>query len=212
MNTLHRFVCFAAAAALATVSLAQSSTSTPRQSTPDSRSGNPTTNAQPDARGADARASERSAEKREDAAKSERATKISRADRRFLQKAAESGMKEVTVSEAVLAHLAHSQTQQFARMMVRDHSENNQELMALAERKGVQLPERNERLTRKWSEKSEGADDRYMKEMVADHKKTINLFEKGAKSEDPEIAAFAQKTLPKLQQHLQMAQGHRMEH
>jgi putative membrane protein len=44
-----------------------------------------------------------------------------------------------------------------------------------------------------------------MKEMVSDHKDAVDLFEKASKSDDPDIAAFASKTLPKLQAHLQHA-------
>jgi putative membrane protein len=187
MKTLQAIVCFAAAAAIATASLAQSSTPSPNESTQNRRSTKATSG------------------------EGNRAVKVSRSDRRFLEKAAEAGMKEVAVSEAVMMHLTHSQTKQFAQMMVNDHTAANQELMMLAQRKGVELPAKDERLARKWAERAEGADDRYMKEMVADHRKVVALFEKGARSEDPEIAAFAQKTLPKLQQHLMMAQGHRME-
>jgi putative membrane protein len=42
--------------------------------------------------------------------------------------------------------------------------------------------------------------------MVSDHEDAVRLFERGSKSSDPDIAAFAQKTLPTLQHHLMMAQ------
>jgi len=42
--------------------------------------------------------------------------------------------------------------------------------------------------------------------MVADHLGAVKLFENASKSDDPDIAAFAQKTLPTLQHHLMMAQ------
>jgi putative membrane protein len=50
-------------------------------------------------------------------------------------------------------------------------------------------------------------DRRYAESMGVDaHEDTIELFEKAAGSaEDADIKAFAQKTLPKLQQHLKMA-------
>jgi putative membrane protein len=42
---------------------------------------------------------------------------------------------------------------------------------------------------------------------VKDHEKAVKLFQKEAQSgQDPELKQFAQQTLPKLQQHLQMAQ------
>ena len=45
-----------------------------------------------------------------------------------------------------------------------------------------------------------------IKEMVSDHLGAVKLFENASKSADPDIAAFAQKTLPTLQHHLMMAQ------
>jgi putative membrane protein len=55
---------------------------------------------------------------------------------------------------------------------------------------------------------SAGAFDRaYMDQMVVDHKKTIARFEGEAKSgKDPELKAFAAKTLPTLTDHLKMAE------
>jgi putative membrane protein len=41
--------------------------------------------------------------------------------------------------------------------------------------------------------------------MNMDHDKAIALFEGASKSADPEFAGFAQKTLPTLQEHKQLA-------
>jgi putative membrane protein len=42
---------------------------------------------------------------------------------------------------------------------------------------------------------------------VTAHEDTVKLFQKAsADAKDPEVKAFATKTLPKLQHHLQMAQ------
>ena len=56
----------------------------------------------------------------------------------------------------------------------------------------------------KWSKKDKDLDDDYIKEMKEDHEDAVKLFEKGSKSDDADIAAFAQKTLPTLQHHLSM--------
>jgi putative membrane protein len=79
--------------------------------------------------------------------------------------------------------------------------------MALAQKKGVMLPARDKtmKFEEKWSKKTKDLDDDYVKEMVDDHQDAVDLFENAAKSDDPEIAAFAMKILPKLQQHLSMA-------
>jgi putative membrane protein len=130
---------------------------------------------------------------------------LKRSDRNFFEKAAKSGMKEVAVSQTSMDRLMNPQVKSFAQMMVNDHSAANSELMALAAKKGVTLPPKDMKLEEKWSKKSKDVDEDYMDAMVDDHQEAVDLFEKAAKSEDAEIAAFAQKTPPTLQQHLSMA-------
>jgi putative membrane protein len=58
-------------------------------------------------------------------------------------------------------------------------------------------------------EKLKGAafDREYVRDMVQDHQKDVQEFQKEAQSgSNPQLKAFAQETLPTLQQHLQMAQ------
>jgi putative membrane protein len=133
--------------------------------------------------------------------------KLSHRDRNFIEEAAKGGMKEVQISQAVLAKLTVPAAKDFANMMVNDHMAANAELTALASQKGVTLPEAKERVIKKWSDNDHNVDHDYIEQMEEDHEETIKLFEKGAKSEDPDIAAFAQKTLPKLRQHLSLLQS-----
>lgn len=134
------------------------------------------------------------------------AADLSHSDRSFFDKAAKGGMKEVAVSQAVLSKLGTPSAQQFAQTMITDHSKANYELQQLAARKGVTLPEDDTaKLSKKWGEKTKDVEEDYFDEMVDDHQDAVKLFEKAAKSDDPDIAAFAQKTLPTLQHHLDMA-------
>lgn len=130
---------------------------------------------------------------------------LARSDRNFLEKAAQSGLKEVSVSQGVLNRITNPQVKQFAEMMVSEHSRANAELMTLAASKGVTLPAKETKFADKWSKKTDEVDEDYMEEMVDDHDNAVKLYEKAAKSEDAEIAAFARKTLPKLQQHFAQA-------
>lgn len=131
------------------------------------------------------------------------AGKLSHADRNFFEEAAKSGMKEVEVSNAVKGRLANAQVREFAVMMASDHSAANSELQALAAAKGVALPAAKKDFTQKWTKKDGDIDEDYVETMEEDHEEAVKLFEKASKSDDPEIAAFAQKTLPKLRQHLE---------
>ena len=49
-------------------------------------------------------------------------------------------------------------------------------------------------------------DRQYSKHMNMDHSKALALFESASKSDDPQLAEFAQKTLPTLKEHKQMAE------
>jgi putative membrane protein len=136
----------------------------------------------------------------------ESAGSLSHHDKSFLKKAAKGGMKEVAVSQAVMGHLTNPDVRSFAQMMVTDHTAANNELAALTASKGAELPVPDADLASDWSKKTEKVDSTYVKEMLADHEDAVKLFEKGSLSKDPEIAAFAQKTLPTLEHHLKLVQ------
>lgn len=131
---------------------------------------------------------------------------LDHSDKAFIKKAAKAGMKEVTISQAVEDRLTNPQLKEFARQMVTDHTNVNNQLMALAQQKGVELPQKDETsLTEKWTEKGGDLDKKYIKTMVEDHEEAVKLFTKASQSSDADVASFAQKTLPALQHHLEMA-------
>jgi putative membrane protein len=133
------------------------------------------------------------------------AADLDRADRNFFEKAAKASQNEVTISQEALAHLTSPSARDFANMVIADHSRLNAELMALAATKGVTLPPPSERIARKWAKNTNDVDDEYLATMVSEHKDAVELFEKASKSKDADIAAFAQKSLPTLREHLSMA-------
>lgn len=132
---------------------------------------------------------------------------LSHSDKKFLENAAKNGAKEVVISQDVLSKLSDPQVRDFAQMMVTEHTAANTELAELAARKGVTIPEISPRTDRKWTEKTKDVDEDYVKAMVDAHKDAVDDFEKATKSEDADIAAFARKTLPTLQQHLATVKG-----
>ena len=135
-------------------------------------------------------------------------SKIKDSEKTFFEKAAKSGDKEVRVSQAVLPQLTHANVKAFAQTMIADHTATNNELKSLASSKGVTLPTPEKNYSEKWSGKDhKEIDEDYLEEMISDHKEAIDLFEKAAKSEDVDIAAFASKTLPALRHHLETAKS-----
>jgi len=126
---------------------------------------------------------------------------LKRSDRHFLEKAAKASQAELQISQIATERAGNPQVREFAQMIVSEHQQLNRELTDLAAAKGVTLPVSAAKLD-KWSAKKANEFDKdYVNEMVSQHDEAVSLFEKAVKSEDPEIAAFAQKYLPKLQAH-----------
>ena len=137
---------------------------------------------------------------------------LSHADRSFFEKAAKAGHKQVAISEAVQPNLTTSSARELAQMIASDHAKANEELRALAAKKGVVLPAEDAKPAQKWNKNDKDADEDYLEEMVSEHKDAVELFEKAAKSKDADIAAFAEKTLPTLRQHLARAKAEKKAH
>jgi putative membrane protein len=138
---------------------------------------------------------------------------LSATDRKFVMEAAMGGMKEVELGRLAAERGASDAVKQFGQRMVDDHTRANSELMQLVTSKGVTPPTaldaKHQSLVAKMSQLSGEAFDRaYAKEMVKDHNKTIALFQREAtRGTDADLKAFAQKTLPALQEHLSMARA-----
>jgi putative membrane protein len=141
----------------------------------------------------------------------EMAAKVVNNDKDFIMKAAEDGMLEVELGQLALKQASSEDVKAFARRMVDDHTKANQELTTLAGTKAVTPPSsldaKHKQMMDKLSKLSGAEFDReYMKAMVKDHQKAVELFERQSKSgRDTELKAWADKTLPTLREHHQMA-------
>jgi putative membrane protein len=101
----------------------------------------------------------------------------------------------------------------FAAMMVRDHSQANNELKSLASSRNMMLPDsmmkkHKDHITAMSKMTGKSLDKHYMSMMLNDHKKDVSNFEKASNSAaDADLKAFAAKTLPVLKMHLDSAQA-----
>jgi putative membrane protein len=127
----------------------------------------------------------------------------------FIRRAAESGMKEVEAGKQAQSQATNDQVKAYAQRMVQDHSKANQELMVIAETQGVDLKAaRAQGHDMKAMGKGQDFDRAYIAQMVKDHTEAVRLFEQQAERDaNPEVKAFAQKTLPTLREHLEMARS-----
>jgi putative membrane protein len=138
--------------------------------------------------------------------------RVPHADATFVRSAAEGGMAEVEMGRLAVQHGSNDAVKQFGQRMIDDHSKANDELKDIASRKGLTVPgapTAKQKATISHLEKLNGAefDRAYMQDMVRDHQEDVAEFKKEADNgADPDVKSFAGKTLPTLQQHLQMAQ------
>ena len=136
---------------------------------------------------------------------------LSKKDYDFVKAAASGGMAEVQSGQLASTQGTDASVKQFGQQMVTDHSKANDELKALATQKGATVPSalsaKDQRGVDKLTSLSGDAFDKaYAKGMVADHKADIKDFKWASeKADDADLRAWAAKTEPTLEMHLQMA-------
>jgi putative membrane protein len=138
---------------------------------------------------------------------------LSKVDQDFVQKAAAGGMAEVSMGQLAQQNATSPQIKQFAEKIVADHTQGNQELQQIAQQENLTLPtapnSKDQAAQKRLSAmKGPAFDTAFAKYEVQDHRQDIAEFQREARSgQDPALKAFAQKTLPVLRQHLQMAEA-----
>ncbi|MES2674287.1 MAG: DUF4142 domain-containing protein [Pseudomonadota bacterium] len=129
----------------------------------------------------------------------------------FVEEASAKGLAEVEAANLALKKSNAADIKSFAQTMIADHTAANEKLKSIAQQKNLKVATEAE-LTKKAKalilkqRDGESFNAAYARSQVADHKDTIELFNKAAVSEDVELAGFATATLPKLEHHLMMAQ------
>ncbi|MDB5018382.1 MAG: hypothetical protein JWQ84_3214 [Mucilaginibacter sp.] len=137
---------------------------------------------------------------------------VDKDDAKFAVEAANGGMAEVELGTLAQQKASNQKVKDFGAMMVTDHTKANNEMIALAKTKNITLPtaiSSDEQKTKDdLSKKSAGDFDKaYVSNMIDDHKKDIKAFEDASKNcKDPDLKAFAVKTLPTLKMHLDAIQ------
>jgi putative membrane protein len=128
----------------------------------------------------------------------------------FMTRAFSGGMMEVQLGEMAEQNSKSEGVRNFGIMMVKDHQKANSELRRLASRKDVSLPavvneDHQKYINELTPLRGLEFDEKYMDMMVDDHEGDIDLFEEAADFKDPDVSAFAAKTLPVLKKHFEAA-------
>lgn len=134
----------------------------------------------------------------------------------FVDNAAAGGIAEIETSRLALEKSQSADIKEFANMMITDHSKANDELATIAKKNDIEVPDTTT-LVKQAKEKildmrDESFDAAYANNQVKAHEEAIELFKKEANTvtDDKakgatELKGFAQKMLPGLEKHLDMA-------
>lgn len=133
---------------------------------------------------------------------------LNAADVKFVKEQAAAGAAELKLAELAVKKATNADVKAFAEMMVTDHTKANEELGALAKKKGVEVsaivdPGDAKKFQNLEQESGDGFDKAFVKEMKSAHKKCVKDFEDASKdAKDGDLKAWVNKTLPTLKAHL----------
>jgi putative membrane protein len=122
------------------------------------------------------------------------------------------GMAAAELGKLATEKASNADVKKFGQRMADDHGKANDELKSLAQSKQITLPSaidaKHKATIDRLSKLSGEAFDRaYVQEMLKDHQKDVAAFRTESKSgKDPEVKAWADKTLPTLEEHLKLVQ------
>jgi len=151
---------------------------------------------------------------RSSAARSDQAgNKTAKADERAMKDIAQANIAEIETGKLAQEKASKDEVKKFAQTMVDDHTKALTELQEIASKKGVELPTETDMkhkasATALKALNGDSFDKRYMSSVgVSDHKKTHEMLQKVERNtNDPDLKAYAAKTLPVVHGHLTTAQ------
>ena len=133
----------------------------------------------------------------------------------FVTLATQSDMLEIQSSKLAQTKSDNAKTKQFADRMIKDHTETSNELKALVSGGKAQatapseLDKTHKDKLDKLAKQRDGKDftKEYNDMQVSAHKDAVSMFKRyGKDGDNADLKAFANKHLPHLQEHLNMAQ------
>lgn len=134
-------------------------------------------------------------------------------DEHFVTKAAEGNIAQMELGKLALKKGTSPEVRDFAQRMVTDHSQANGELRALAQSKGMTLPNKPsaqqqkqyDRLAKLSGPQFESA---YINDMNKDHSKDVSEYkQEQSVAQDDAVKNYIRQTLPVIENHLQRAEN-----
>jgi len=128
----------------------------------------------------------------------------------FLETATKTGLLEITLGNLAIDKTSNHELRNFGKLMVRDHTRINERLKVLAEEKRLKLPAsmtstQLEQVRQMAEMKTAYFEKLYLKMMIENHNRDVELFKGATSSPDTAISNFSRKYLPVLEIHREKA-------
>jgi putative membrane protein len=136
---------------------------------------------------------------------------LSTSDSLFIDEAARAGLAEVQEGKVAEAQGHLAAVRRFGTMMVKDHGELNDQLLALAHQKQLTPPAtpsdyQQGEINGLQTVHGQAFDSQFIDGQVASHQQALMLFQTEARQgTDPDVKALAARAIPVLEHHLEMA-------
>ena len=136
---------------------------------------------------------------------------LAAADQAFVNMAAGSDAAEVSEGQVATTKARSARVKAFATNMVNAHTQTTQQLMTIAQSKGVTpdatpAPMAQDQMAPLNAARPAAFDRLYLHNQVVDHMAAVKIYQDEiANGQDPDLKAYATSTLPIIQQHLKMA-------
>ncbi len=137
---------------------------------------------------------------------------VAAADQSFAMTAAAGGLAEIQAAQLAQTKDKRGSVKAYADLMIKDHTTADQQLMQIAQQKGITLPtaptdEQEAMYTKLQGETGREFNHDYVAGQVEDHKSMLATFQAEAQNgADPDLKAFATQTVPIIQHHLTVAE------
>jgi putative membrane protein len=146
------------------------------------------------------------------------AAPLAPADMTFVTRAAESGKAEVDLAQLAQRTSENPRIDALAEQLERDHEQANAQLEDLADRRDVDFPNNviglpgpNEQQQATYDRLDElenaAFDQAWLAQMAQNHEASVDLYTAASRSADPDVKAYAEKTLPVIKHHLEQIEA-----
>jgi putative membrane protein len=140
------------------------------------------------------------------------ATAQATADAHFMEHVTRDGLAEIKAADIAKDRTKRDDVKEFAKSIEKDHEDVNKNLTTLADRMKMKLPKdignHQAYIDGLKAKKDADFDRTYVAATVASHEKCVAMFEKfSGATQNADLKAFADNTLPGLRTHLKNAQA-----